>query len=434
MKTMETELKRLDNELYTIYLRNLEIAEFEWLPSIVPQNGSYNSYPHIKGVMRQIDRLLYDHDECYFSLNGSELYILLSSILMHDIGKSVKDNPANSGYIYGHADASFDIINEKWAELGLPTEKIATIIAQICRFHDCSDPLKMDELYTEYYIDQFKRAEPIRGRLLGALLFLGDHMDNNFTRIVPDFIKEGDPLEIVWNFRRKIADVRLDRQNKMIKEILDKSYLSKGDLRGRCTLQGDLPAYLSCHVEGATGKVAKKSVLYVIASDVLKNEKEIARIRDELNIMGIPVKKWLIECDEHLFSVYSKKDMDGNDIISSVYALEPIINLDYCLEVLKGICSLSGGIFARQFFQYSELVNFIREEESKTYKVECAVRRLSLLLKAGDVHDYVIYYDKNNWSFYCHKNEEPVNSQDQKDAVYREVKKIIEERLGRHHE
>ena len=433
MRTLETELQRLDNELYTIYLRSLEIAELEWLPGIEPRNGSYNSYPHIRGIMKQINRLLYEHDECYFSLNGSELFILLSSILMHDIGKAVKEKETDIGYIYNHADASFNIINENWGALGLPTEKIAEIVAHICRFHDCSDPQKMEELYTEYYIDQFKRTEPVRGRLLGALLFLGDHMDNTFSRTVPGFLKEGGPLEIVWNFRRKIADVRLDRQNKMIKEILDKSHFSKNDLRGLNKLEGDLPAYLRNHIKDSGGKAAEVSALYTIASNVIQNEDEISKIRDELNIMGIPVKKWLIECDEHLFSVYREKDRAGNDIISSVYALEPIINLDYCLEVLRGICTLSGGIFARRYFQYSELVNFIREEERKTYKVKCAVRRLSLLLKAGDVRDYVIYYSENNWSFYCQKNRDPVNSQDHKDIVYEEIKKIIRERLGKHH-
>ena len=61
------------------------------------------------------------------------------------------------------------------------------------------------------------------------------------------------------------------------------------------------------------------------------------------------------------------------------------------------------------------------------------MRRLSLLLKAGDVRDYVIYYSENNWSFYCQKNRDPVNSQDHKDIVYEEIKKIIRERLGKHH-
>lgn len=385
--------------------------------------------------MRQIDRLLYDHDECYFSLNGSVLYILLTSVLLHDIGKGVKDKPENRGLLYNHADASFDIISKNWGTLGIPTEKIANIIAKICRFHDSSDLLKMEELYTEYYIDQFKRREPIRGRLLGALLFLGDHMDNTFTRIVPDFFKEGAPLKEVGRFRRKIADVRLDRQYKLIKEIVDKSSLYQKDLQGNIILRGDLPAYLSKRIKDDNGKSATESVLYTVANDVMTNERKIALVRDELNIMGIPVKKWLIECDEHLISVYEEKDRYTSEkpVINSVYALEPIINLDYCLEVLKGICSLSGGIFARQFFQYSELVNFIREEERKTYKVKCAVRRLSLLLKAGNVFDYVIYYDENNWSFYCQKNERPVNSQDQKDAVYEEVKKIIKERLDKHH-
>lgn len=86
MNTMETELQRQDGELYAMYLRSMEIAERQWMPNIVPNKDSYNSYPHVKEVMRHIDRLLYE-EECSFALNCSELYILLCAILMHDIGK-----------------------------------------------------------------------------------------------------------------------------------------------------------------------------------------------------------------------------------------------------------------------------------------------------------------------------------------------------------
>lgn len=90
MKTMESELQRQDNELYMMYLRSMEIAELKWAPSIKPKKDSYNSYPHIRGVMGQIDRLLYEDEENTFVLNSSELYILLNAVLMHDIGKGKK--------------------------------------------------------------------------------------------------------------------------------------------------------------------------------------------------------------------------------------------------------------------------------------------------------------------------------------------------------
>ena len=93
---------------------------------------------------------------------------------------------------------------------------------------------------------------------------------------------------------------------------------------------------------------------------------------------------------------------------------------------------LSGGIFAQQYFQYSELVNFIREEERKTYKVQCAVRRLALLLKAKDDSNYVIYNDKNNWSFYCKKElqlSDDANNCDRKDIVFHQLKELISGRL-----
>lgn len=444
MKTMETELERQDGELYAMYLRSMEIAERQWMPNIVPNKDSYNSYPHIKEVMRHIDRLLYE-EECSFSLNCSELYILLCAILMHDIGKGAPKAPSDKDRVRDHAFDSYRIILTHWTALGLPTKKVAEIVADICRFHDCPDQVEMEELYTKYYIDLVQRTEPIRGRFLGALLYLGDHMDNRFTRTVPPFFKDPEPLEVVGNFRSKIADVRLDRQYKMVREILDRTCFEAKDILGIQTLHGDLHDYLSQSIPKYPVKRAETSVLYVIADNVMTNEKEIALIKDELNVMGMPVKKWLIECDEQLFQVYREKDEDGNSIISSVYALEPIINLDYCLEVLKGICMLSGGIFGEQYFQYSELVNFIREEESRTYKVKCAVRRLSLLLKTEAACSYVINYGEANWNFYRKKETktsrrrdweetEPslADGQDQKEVVYNMLRRIVNERLERY--
>lgn len=432
MKTMESELQRLDNELYMIYLRSSEIAKLKWLPNIKPKNDSYNSYPHVKGVMEQIDRLLYEEEENSFLLNSSELYILLCAVLMHDIGKGAYERLSEKDFSPSHAVDSRKLIVKNWADLGLLTKKAAEIVADICWFHDCPDKAEMKELYTRYYIDQFKRTEPIRGRIVGALLFLGDHMDNTFTRTVPPFFKEEMTLDVVGNFRSKIADVRLVRQYKMVKEILDKDCFTEAkDIEGQNMLYGDLYKYLSdlkvSSRQSRLEKKAKNSTLYTIAKNVMENNQEIMLIKDELNIMGMPIKKWLIECDEHLFRIF--EDEHGN--LNSAYALEPIINLDYCLEVLKGICILSGGIFARQYFRYVELVNFIREEEKNTYKTICAVRRLSLLLKAGGNVDYMIYYDENNWSFSCRKDREPLEGQDQKEIVYQQIKKIICERLGK---
>ncbi len=437
MKTMETELQQLNNELYTMYQRSMEYAIFKWLPHIAPSNGSYNSYPHIRGVMRHIDRLLYGNEENEFSLNGSELYILLCSVLLHDIGRG-EFKQLGQNEVCDHGLNSYDIIMAHWGRLGLLTEKAAEIIADICQAHTSKDRMEFEKLHTRYYIDQFSLAEPVRGRLLGALLFLGDRMDNTFTRTDASFFKE--PQGIVGKYRSRIADVILDRQYKMIREVLDKNCMEAADLDGIQKLQGDLKQYLlHTSLKESRGNRSDKALVYVIAKDAMDNEQAVALIKDELNIMGMPVKKWLIECDEHLFHIRNRKDQGGNTIIDSVYALEPIINLDYCLEVLQGICMLSGGIFARRYFQYSELVNFLREEESNTYKVKCAVRRLSLLLMVTEKCNYVIYYDENNWSFYCKSDKHSMKKKelerlDRKDVVYEELKELIKERLEDHNE
>ena len=202
MKTMESELQRQDNELYMMYLRSMEIAELKWLPSIKPKKDSYNSYPHIRGVMGQIDRLLYEDEENTFVLNSSELYILLNAVLMHDIGKGKKGKD--------HAYDSSEMVKAQWADLGLSTKKVSEIVGEICRFHSCKDVKDMDDLYDKYYTDQFIQMEPIRGRLLGALLFLADHMDDSFRRVVPWYLKKHSLLEVVGNYRSKITDVRFE--------------------------------------------------------------------------------------------------------------------------------------------------------------------------------------------------------------------------------
>lgn len=441
MKTMETELQRQNQELYAMYLRSMTIAEHQWLPNIQPIKDSYNSYPHIKEVMRHVNCLLYEEEEnCNFSLNCSELYILLCAILMHDIGKGVSPKPSEKNLENDHGYDSYWTISHHWTVLGLPTKKVAEIIGDICRFHASPDKTQMTLLHTKYYADLTERAEPIRGRFLGALLYLGDHMDDGPTRTVPRFFKDSEPMDAVGNFRSKIADVKLDRQYKMIRVVLDRSCFKETDIFAIQMLHGALHTYVSKNAQPGYMKRPYTSVLYDIANDVLGNEKAVSLIKDELNVMGIPVKKWLIECDEHLFQVYRDTDTEGNSIINSVYALEPIINLDYCMEVLKGICLLAGGIFGEQYFPYSELVNFIREEDSKTYKVRCAVRRLSLLLKTEKDCNYVIYYDKYNWCFYRQQNagadnerknivSNPLDVQDQKEIVYNMLKNIVSERL-----
>ncbi len=292
MKTMETELQRLNNELYTMYQRSLEYAIFKWLPHIAPSNGSYNSYPHIRGVMRHIDRLLYGNEENNFSLNGSELYILLCSVLLHDIGRG-EAGQVGQNEIYDHAQNSYEIILAHWGILGLPTEKVAEIVAAICQAHTSMDRMEFEKLHTRYYIDQFNLAEPVRGRLLGALLFLGDRMDNTFTRADAPFFKESQG--IVGKYRSRIADVILERQYKMIREVLDKNCLETADIDGIENLQGALKQYLlHAALKESKGKKSKRSLLHVIAGDAVKNEREIVIIKDELNIIGMPVKKWLI--------------------------------------------------------------------------------------------------------------------------------------------
>ena len=145
MKTMDGELKQLNEKLYGLYDRSYNIAVEHWLPQVKPNLDSFNSLPHLIGVKKRIDKILYpEDDEAGICLNVAELYVLLNAVLFHDIGKgidySVKKyvgddwKPASSSAI--HAYISKITVYENWAELGIISERVARIIGDVCEFHD----------------------------------------------------------------------------------------------------------------------------------------------------------------------------------------------------------------------------------------------------------------------------------------------------------
>ena len=90
MKTMEQELRQMNQNLYELYIRSYDLAVEQWLPQIKPSNDSYNSLPHLLGVKKRIERILYPEErDSSITLSACELYILLNSVLFHDIGKGI---------------------------------------------------------------------------------------------------------------------------------------------------------------------------------------------------------------------------------------------------------------------------------------------------------------------------------------------------------
>ena len=369
---LREELQKANPELYSAYERSSDIALNQWLPNISPKKDSYNSYPHLRGVEYHLNEILRNiNSDCsVIRLNSTEIYVLLCSVLLHDIGKTIPESD-------DHAIESERIIDNNWATLEIVSKRIAIIIALICRFHDCTDENANKRLIDVFYVDRY---EPIRGRKLGALLILADHLDNTFSRVVPDYIvtEAKRELDIVGAFRSKIQSVRIDFSARMVRTIIDKNDIKSIDIKGEKNITGALYDYLEKDFGTNTETSPSMSNLFIIAGDTARNHLALQKIRNELYAMNLPLEAWLLECDGKLFSVTEKEKDKTYD---TAYALETILDCEYCCNILRAMYNLGGGVFGKSFHSYEKLLNYIREDIKNSYKVGCAVRRLSMLLE-----------------------------------------------------
>jgi hypothetical protein len=460
-RTLRKELKSQNPTLYSAFERSLEIAMTQWLPNVTQNMDSYNSYPHIIGVEYHLDDILYRENipSHIIKLNPTEIYILLCSVLFHDIGKAKpkdkNNNNSNSNkqekQEVNHSIESENLIKSKWAQLGIVSERLAMVIAPICRFHDDNSPVASENLRDVYEIDRY---DPIRGRKLGALLKLADNLDDTFSRVVPLFlfnkefieeynkaisealkndhnqeyinkhIKENDVLQTVGEFRMKIQSVQVDYETKMIRTVLDLHYFNKVDIYtgSKENIYGKLHEYLDKMIIGEkySGTIKENCILFTIAKDVYKNNESLKEIRNELYAMHIPLDKWVIECDKHLYHIKwegenildekekeeailkAKSDDYKNEKFDSFEIVEPVISYEYCSNVLNGIIRLSGSSFGKTFHTYEKLLRYVREDTANIEKIKCAVKRLAVLLdyveneKKGE-KGIKIYSDNIGW-------------------------------------
>ncbi len=71
----------------------------DWLSAMAPKKDSFNSYPHLRNVERHLDQLVRQIEcvetsgQALFRFSGPELWLLLASVLFHDIGRLKSTEP-----------------------------------------------------------------------------------------------------------------------------------------------------------------------------------------------------------------------------------------------------------------------------------------------------------------------------------------------------
>lgn len=526
------ELSMLNPVLFASYKKTEEVAINHWYPGMTQSNGSVNSYPHVQGIIYQLSIVLY-HPQCVIKLTDVELYLLLTSILLHDIGK-VKQKDE-------HGQASRDLIKEHWAELKIESDQIQYIIQNICYLHDRKEE-KFQSVYrllpADEYIDRYGRVRP---RLLGALLYLGDHMDNSYTRTISE--------EFTNHFRKNVLGVHFQPEQQMITTVIppeaffrnvktgDKAPLDAAFVNN---ILGSFAMFLNAEVNGNEAKPETKDkgreeaeqdvkayldleALLYLMRDTYDNDQCLKYIKDELYMLGMPIKKWMIECKGQLFLIHKECEDEATnseyekaikqiiDILEekpeasgksetrrnlrtellkrlgdvkldqsintasfaklldismqmqsfgseakeavhtaqsnvfertkealtayrllqicpllaagqaikkesmiscspcylAVPTIEPLTGYDYCIKVLRAMHDITTTIFAKSYFSYTDICNYMREDPKNSRKVLSAVRRLSYLFQyiqnycvtgEQDEATYTIYYNDQVWN------------------------------------
>lgn len=206
-------------ELHDCLLRSWTIANNEWLPALSAQMNSYNSYPHLRNLEDHLDRMAKDFEELpdgkpWLGLTPLEIYVLLVSVLLHDIGRIT--NPDK------HGVESCETIKNKYAALGLPSTELAAIVGNICEYHEPpKDKNKYGKLLDRLRTVAIDPYGEIRQKEVACLLKLADHLDSAFVRVIPDYLLENfAAMEPVGAFRRVISGVSVDPRSRIIKTVI----------------------------------------------------------------------------------------------------------------------------------------------------------------------------------------------------------------------
>ena len=397
MASLRDQLKEASPELHHALLKSWDIAVNQWLPAISPSQDSYNSRPHLRNIEKYLEDIIQEvnsdlsHD---FFLNPCEIYIILSAILFHDIGRvlkrgQTKKNQAEYNNIKlpdgpkikpkNHAEASSLMIRKDWGRFGIYSEELADIIHRICYFHD---PENLNDINYELINKRIDPYGMIRGKALCSLLILGDQMDTAYQRVKPKYIQPVEQSGIKAAFRHHVKSVNYNPVAQMLVLSVDsfndnikQPSVNNNSLCQLFQFQNVSDAILTDEhreiIKGNNIIKGKKNyddmdiAILVMQSAHSINKILKTHIQQDLLKLGIPLRSCLIEYNDILFTHFG-------DI-----SYEPVLHSDYLKSIASSMWSLCSQIFGPQEFSYETLASEVRE--SNIDKIKMAVRRLSII-------------------------------------------------------
>jgi hypothetical protein len=436
MNTLRNLLKAQHPGLSEALERSWKIALEQWLPAVSPSSSSFNSYPHLRNVEACLDGIINaftphsaDASACF--LNPLEIYVLLASILFHDIGhpqeEAAKKRDPNAAK---HAFFSRRTIVNDFAQLGIPSRELAGVIGDIALQHDPPDGTP-DNL-SETAISPYGR---LRCQPLAALLILADRMDGAYSRALPVYLNSAEEVEIKGAFRREVLAVQTDPKSRLILTVLSHDFPTMPDNLSSWIK----PAY---NLEGtpSTPSSRKKSPalisrIYRKLLDAIEERHKQNNSFDK-NDINIIHKAGFIKIDttgdlnesnrlvsEEKCKIERTKNASGvwppgallavvlSDLKKNCHALsakkadlaaigvnladwmveyqghlydaegqetiEPVLSWEYLEEVTEAMWQLTAGVFAQGLFSYEELAAEVGDYDLQ--RIKLATRRLAIL-------------------------------------------------------
>lgn len=385
------QLKERQDKLSIELYKNLEImcrVMEPFIDALPHQEESLTGINHIRGVIREIEDLT--RGSPFLCFTSSEIFILLSAIATHDVGKleeislnmegkeeeelnQIKEkrkeifrvlegkinlklsNELKTYLVDGkksclHPLISAKLIAEEPSKAGIFDKELARMVSIVVASHlkNFREHLNIDSILGDKYL---ARHGKIRLSWLCALLAIGDDLDTSYHRAIPDYFSDYNlPSESSkGKFRRCIGGCKID-------------------LTGRCIIIFPLK-----ELEKAIYNCATSEAIYdYFAKDISEKNKLLKFWRHELKQMDIEIESCLVEVNGHLLKVIDDKNNRSNVNIGNVskfiLTVEPTITYFKINRVLDGMFNLRYGVFNKRYFSWEMLqseAGFENQDELK---------------------------------------------------------------------
>ena len=230
-----------DRGLADRFLAMQERALIDWIPHLRVDMGSHSGLVHLINVGRNVDKMI--PDEKKKELTCGEMFLLLTAVLFHDIGRILACNEGhwcgemapckldrfredNSPCLKPEWDHYLDserLILEIGQEQGLPDAMAVKYCALLAYCHGLSKPPRVDQEVFDGVncpllvkrVPAFRNTsiEPfgaVRIPLLAAVLRIADETENHWTRAISprwyEHLKRNNQ-NLGKAFRRRVEDV-----------------------------------------------------------------------------------------------------------------------------------------------------------------------------------------------------------------------------------